>query len=170
MSRPQLFQHVEPNISGVVTMVICQKQDLPLVLARQNSLEMEIRQIIADGEDDKVFIDTAEGIWFGGVSKTKTGRILAAQQADRSSLAYTNHISRILKSPPKKRGGGIPILPEKIMKQTITPSITTPNATQKNIASVWTNHQDNTINDKFVAIQLQFSQQHEHNIHFNFST
>jgi len=113
MSRPQLFQHVEPNISGVVTMVIFQKQDLPLVLARQNSLEMEIRQIIADGEDDKVFIDTAEGIWFGGVSKTKTGRILAAQQADRSSLAYTNHISRILKSPLKKRGGGIPVLPEK---------------------------------------------------------
>jgi hypothetical protein len=62
MSRPQLFQHVEPNISGVVTMVIFQKQDLPLVLARQNSLEMEIRQIIADGEDDKVFIDIAEGI------------------------------------------------------------------------------------------------------------
>jgi hypothetical protein len=27
MTRPQLFQHVEPNISGIVTMVTFQKQD-----------------------------------------------------------------------------------------------------------------------------------------------
>jgi hypothetical protein len=50
------------------------------------------------------------------------------------------------------------------MKQTITPSTTTTNAPQKNFTSAWTNQQDNTINDKFSAIQLQFSQQHEHNI------
>jgi hypothetical protein len=87
MSRPQLFQHLEPNISGVVTMVTFQKQDIPLVLARQNSLEVEIRQIIVDGKEDKLFIDTAEGIWFGGVSKTKTGHILATQQGDRTRLA-----------------------------------------------------------------------------------
>jgi hypothetical protein len=33
MSCPQLFQHVEPNISGIVTMVTFQKQDSPLVYA-----------------------------------------------------------------------------------------------------------------------------------------
>jgi len=38
MSRPQLYQHVEPNISGVVMMVTLQKQDLPLLLAQQNTL------------------------------------------------------------------------------------------------------------------------------------
>jgi hypothetical protein len=56
MSRPQLFQHIEPNISGVVTMVTFQKQDLLLVLARQNSLEMEISQISADGERTKYLL------------------------------------------------------------------------------------------------------------------
>jgi len=69
--------------------------------------------------------------------------------------------------PPPKCGGGIPIPPKTIMKQTITPSTSTTNAPQKNFTTVWTNQQDNTINDKFSAIQLQFSQQHEHNIHFN---
>jgi hypothetical protein len=167
MSHPQLFQHVEPNIFGVVMMVTFQKQDLPLVIARQNTLEMEIRQIIADGEEDKIFVDNEEGIWFGGVSKTKTGHILAAQQADRSSLAYTNHISRILKSQPKKRGRGIPISLEKLQKQPVTPPIATPIAPQKTPTSVWTSQQDSTIITKFSGIQLQFAQQHEHNIHFN---
>jgi len=42
MTRPQLFQHVEPNISGIVTMVTFQKQDSNLVFACQKTLESEI--------------------------------------------------------------------------------------------------------------------------------
>jgi hypothetical protein len=92
MSRPQLFMQVEPNITGVVTMVTFQKIDSTHVIARQKSLESEIRQVIADGEEDKVFICDEDGLWYGGVNKTKTGRLLANQQADRSSLAYTKKL------------------------------------------------------------------------------
>jgi hypothetical protein len=38
MIRPQLFQHVKPNVSGVVTMATFQKQDSELVHARQKQL------------------------------------------------------------------------------------------------------------------------------------
>jgi hypothetical protein len=83
MSHPQLFQYVKPNTSGIVTMVTFQKSDRALVYQRQAIMENEIRQILAEGEEDCVFVHNEEGIWFGGVHKTKTGRLLAAQQADR---------------------------------------------------------------------------------------
>jgi hypothetical protein len=92
MSRPQLFMQVEPNITGIVTMVTFQKADSALVTARQKILESEIRQVIANGEEDNVFVCNEDGIWFGGVNKTRTGRILAKQQVDRSSLEYTKKI------------------------------------------------------------------------------
>ena len=75
MSCPQLFNRVEPNSSGVVTMVTFQKQDRNKVLLCQKSLETEIRQVIADEEDEKIFISPEEGIWFGGVNKTRTGKM-----------------------------------------------------------------------------------------------
>jgi hypothetical protein len=75
MSCPQLFNRVEPNSSGVVTMVTFQKQDCNKVLLCQKSLETEIRQVIADEEDEKIFISPEEGIWFGGVNKTRTGKM-----------------------------------------------------------------------------------------------
>jgi hypothetical protein len=50
MSRPQLFQLAEPNLSAVVTIVTFQAQDQELAIARQPSLEAEIRQVIAPGE------------------------------------------------------------------------------------------------------------------------
>jgi len=111
--RPQLFQQVEPKISGIVTMVTFQKQDHDLVYQCQNTLESEIRQIIAEGQEYNVFVDDADGIWFGGVNETKTGRILAAKQVDKSSLEYTKHISRFMNSPPKKRSSGVPLPPPK---------------------------------------------------------
>jgi filamentous hemagglutinin family protein len=49
---------------------------------QDNTLESEIRQIIAEGKEGNVFIEDEEGIWFGGVNKTNTGRILAAQQTN----------------------------------------------------------------------------------------
>ncbi len=70
------------------------------------SLESKSRQVIADGEEDKVFINNEDGIWFGGINETKTGRILAAQQADRSSSSYNKHTARFMNSLPKKRDIG----------------------------------------------------------------
>jgi hypothetical protein len=42
MSRPQLFQQADPNLSVVVTIVTSQAQDHELVMARQASLEADI--------------------------------------------------------------------------------------------------------------------------------
>jgi len=103
MSRPQLFQQVEQNISGIVTMVTFQKQDQELVYKSQNTLEAEIRQVIADGEEENVFVDDSDGIWFSGVNKTKTGKLLVAKQVDKSSLEYNKHISRFMNPPPPQK-------------------------------------------------------------------
>jgi hypothetical protein len=104
MSRPQLFQHVEPNISGIIIMVTFQKQDSTHVIACQKTLEGEIRQVIAKGEDENVFVCNEEGIRFGGVNKTKTGRILAEQQKEKASLDHTKRIEHLMHSPPKNAG------------------------------------------------------------------
>jgi hypothetical protein len=63
----------------------------------------EIQQIIAEGQEDNVFVNDSDGIWFGGVNKTNTGWILVAKQVDKSSMECTKHISRIMNSPPKKQ-------------------------------------------------------------------
>jgi hypothetical protein len=75
MSRAQLFQQAEPNLSAVVTIVTFQAQDHDLVMSRQNTLESEIRQVLANGEVEKIFVDDEEGIWFGGANKSKSGRL-----------------------------------------------------------------------------------------------
>jgi hypothetical protein len=111
MSRPQLFQQAEPNHEAMVTIVTFQAQDRELFLAR-------IRQVIAEGESEKVFIDDNEGIWFGGVNKQKSCHTnIIPKHTNRASMEYVSHINRIMNSPPKKRvhtpstvkwGGGIP--------------------------------------------------------------
>ena len=61
MTRPQLFQHIEPNISGIITMVTFQKQDSNLVYAHQKTLQSKIQQVIVDGEEDNIFVDNYDG-------------------------------------------------------------------------------------------------------------
>ncbi len=78
MTCPQLFQHVEPNIT--VTMVIFQKQDSALVYARQKNLETEIHQVIAEDEEYNVFLNEEDG---SRVNKTRTAESLApSKQTD----------------------------------------------------------------------------------------
>jgi len=66
MSHPQLFQQVEPNFGAVVTIVTYQADDHDLVIARQSSLEAEIHQVLADGEEDKFFTDSSDGVFVWG--------------------------------------------------------------------------------------------------------
>jgi hypothetical protein len=75
MSRPQLFQQAEPNIATMVTIVTFLGQDYELVIAWQAALETEIRQVLALGEEHKVFVDPEERIWFGIANKSKQGRV-----------------------------------------------------------------------------------------------
>ena len=77
---------------------------VPHVIACQKTLEGEIRQVIAKGEDENVFVCNEEGIRFGGVNKTKTGRILAEQQKEKASLDHTKRIERLMHSPPNNAG------------------------------------------------------------------
>jgi hypothetical protein len=41
------------------------------VIAHQATLKSEICQIIEPGEERKVFLNESEGLWFGGVNKSK---------------------------------------------------------------------------------------------------
>jgi hypothetical protein len=75
MSRPLFFQNAEPNISNVITMAIFQKEDHQHIMARQATIEEELCHIIAEGEEENLFIDSAVGIWFGGVHRNKFGRM-----------------------------------------------------------------------------------------------
>jgi len=85
------------------TIITFLSQDYNLVMAHQETLEAEIRQVLADGEENKVFVDPEEWIWFGGVKKSKQGRLnISMQNSDRESMAYVSHISKIMNSPPKK--------------------------------------------------------------------
>jgi hypothetical protein len=109
MLQPQLFQQAEPNLSTVVTIVTFQAQDRDLVLAQQTTLESKIRQVIADREAGKIFVDEEEGIWFGGANKSKSGRLtITDTYAQQETVQYISHVNRIMSSPPKKRTASLP--------------------------------------------------------------
>jgi hypothetical protein len=73
MSQSQLFQFIEPNTSGMVTLATYQSKDKLLVEARQQSLESKLRQVIAPDKAGKLFKNEIEGLWFGGAAKQKNG-------------------------------------------------------------------------------------------------
>lgn len=102
MSCPQLFQHVKLNHGATVTIVTYQAQSHQLAIAHQATLENEIRQIIEPEEEKNIFLNDSKGLWFGGVHKSKTGRIFLHNNADKADHDYTSHINRIMNSPPKK--------------------------------------------------------------------
>jgi hypothetical protein len=77
ISCPFLFQHIEPNSSGMVTMAIYQKIDHDLIIARQSTLEKEIRHVIKDDKEKNIFSNPDEGIWFGSVFKNKMAEFAA---------------------------------------------------------------------------------------------
>jgi hypothetical protein len=49
-----------------------------LVYAHQKTLHPKL-EVIAEGEEENVFVCDKDGIWFVGINKTKTCRILANQ-------------------------------------------------------------------------------------------
>ena len=168
MSRPQLFQQVEPNFGVVVTIVTYQADDHDLVIARQSSLEAEIRQVLADGEEDKFFINSSDGIWFGGINK-KRGTISIPSTFSKDDADYSLHLQKVMNSPPKKRpitlpkwGGGIPHLaptPAPIPTMYPTPRVGATDTTTQKISS--------SIEHRFDVIVAEINHQRECNHRFD---
>jgi len=129
-------------------------------------LESEIRQVIADSKEDKVFACDEDGLWYSGVSKTNTGRLLANQQADRSSLEYMKKLESFMNSPPKKRGGGILPSQPASMKPTPEPTHIPAMVPKPSLYSAVASSNPSFI-DKFGDIQLQFTKQQEQNALFH---
>jgi hypothetical protein len=103
MSKSLLFQHVEPNATGVVAMAVYQKADQFYIDKQKLSLETEIQRIIADGEEANVFQHESEGMWFGSVFKNKGGKLLSSQPPTREGVNYASKVNKLLASSPMKQ-------------------------------------------------------------------
>lgn len=103
MSRPQLFQMIELNNTGTVTMGIYQACDRELVLQRAADIESEIRMLLAEGEAKKVFHDEVLGITIGGTQKTKHGKIIVATEPSQATKDHIHRLNNILHSPKKRQ-------------------------------------------------------------------
>lgn len=103
MLRPQLFQFIEPNNSGVTTLATFQAQDREFIEKRKDNIENELRAIVASEDIDKLFLSNMEGIWCGGISKNKGGKIIPTKPPSHHTQQHISQITSILHSPPKKR-------------------------------------------------------------------
>jgi hypothetical protein len=103
MSRPQLFQFVEPNNSGVTTLATFQTQDKSHVETRKCTLEAELRSIVLSSDLEKLFLSVTDGIWSGGITKNKGGKIIPTKPPNPQTQQHLNQISSILRSPPEKK-------------------------------------------------------------------
>jgi len=164
MSCPQLFQQAEPNSGAQVTIVSFQDQDRE-VITRQSTLTDEIRQVLADNQVHNVFLSEADGIWFGSVTKSKTGS-LKLSSGSKEDVQYSSHIDSILHSPPKKRvlnlpkwGGGLP--------QRTIPNHT-PSPKPSNLLTTSLNPSvASDLDNKFQSIRIEINAQCEQNVHFD---
>jgi hypothetical protein len=102
MTSTQLYRHAEPNSTNIITMVVYNKQDHELVMARQTTLERELQSVLEIGEENKLFINPLEGIWFGGTISHKEGRLLNSRLPNKQELAHASLLNNMLNSPPKK--------------------------------------------------------------------
>jgi hypothetical protein len=71
------------------------------VVAGQATLESEIHQAIADGEEENLFSDPDQGLWFGA-SRPKFGKFSLITFSEKSDEVYSSHLNRVMNSPPKK--------------------------------------------------------------------
>jgi hypothetical protein len=101
MSHPLLFQHFEANATGTIHMAIYQRSDHDLVTARLASIQQEILQVLAEGEEAKIFANPQEGLWFGNVHQNSQGRVVNANQPTKLGQEYAN---RVNKTSPAKPG------------------------------------------------------------------
>jgi len=103
MSRPQLFQLVEPNPAGAVVVVTFQQCDREYVLNHRMFLESDIRAQIAKGAGCKVFQSEVAGMWFNEVHRSRNSRLALGKQSSKSDLEHIEHTHRILSSPPPRK-------------------------------------------------------------------
>jgi hypothetical protein len=171
MSRSQLFQFVEPNISGVITLATFQSVDKEYIEKRKLTLEAEIRKIIEPGEETKVFKNNEDGLWFGGVRKNKNGKVIAALQPSQSNIVHLNHINSILRSP-KKRPNTTHVTPPSASSIQAKQPTTTHPAAYPRVTVPLQAHQDSytippQINEHFQQIANEFQSQREQNAQFD---
>jgi hypothetical protein len=96
MSRPQLFQFVEPNKSGVTTLATFQVQDKAFIEKRKHNLENELRAIINPEDTEKLFVSDTEGIWSGGILKNKGEKIIGTKQPSQHTQSHISQITNLL--------------------------------------------------------------------------
>jgi hypothetical protein len=174
MSRPKLFQFVEPNSSGITTLATFQTQDKPFIEKRKENLEKELRAIIAADAADQLIISDTDGLWCGGITKNNGGKIIPTKSPSPNTQNHIAQISSLLRSPPKKHG-----LPEYQQNQVTTNKhhyiINSTQDTQRPASVRRTypptaNHTDpmlTNIDNRFIHIEESIQKQQEHNNTFH---
>jgi hypothetical protein len=86
-----------------VHMAVYQKMDHDI------TFEVEIALLLVKGEELKIFINPAEGMWYGSIHQNKPGQTLKTTNLTKPGQDYVNHINKVLSSLPKKRSQHIPV-------------------------------------------------------------
>lgn len=165
MSLPYLFQLVELNNTGTVTMGIYQTTDREYVRQRAGDIEIELRALLATGEAKKCFVDEVMGITIGGTTKTKHGKILVVTEQSQATRDHIEYINSILHSP-KKRSTTPPTPNQNVRQQTSnrlgTRTPCTPFTTVTQLPPTVA-----PLNNRFLDIEKKFDQQKQQNNIFN---
>jgi hypothetical protein len=87
MHRPQLFQFIEPNSSGAVIIATYQESDKAFIDKQKETIESKIHHLIVTREENKLFINDIDGMWFGSIlKKNRQGRIFTSAQPNKAAI------------------------------------------------------------------------------------
>jgi hypothetical protein len=125
MSRPRLFQVVDPNGGQNCTLVTFQRCDRPAIEERKATLEDELCSHLAPGEIGKALKDETDSLRFVGAFHKNKGEVIRIHNPSKTHLDFMEHADRLLSSPPKKRSNSTMVTPDQSVttSSTSTPTV-----------------------------------------------
>lgn len=109
MSKPRLFQVVDPNSTHQCTIVTFQKCDRPYILSLQDKSGQMLSSLVGPDQIQVIFQDVNTGIRFADANAKSKGKYIKVQETSQEQTEFLNRTNALLSSPPKKRAITQPI-------------------------------------------------------------
>lgn len=103
MTRPRLFQVVDPHPTKPCVLVTFQRSDRLYIEQRKETLEDDLISYLLIGEIDNLLEDPTDGLSFLNAHHKHKGKVIRVQAPSKEHQEFVAHANKLLNSPPKKR-------------------------------------------------------------------
>jgi hypothetical protein len=101
MSKPRMFQVMDPNATQQCTLVTFQKEDCHFINSLSDKLPQILTSIIGKDQIEKIYQGPNIGICFSNATAKSKGKYIKIQDQSKEQLDFLDKANSLLSSPPK---------------------------------------------------------------------